>query len=258
MFFLQNSMRIRSIPVVQIEPKRSQPRRCFSKEELEFLTESIRENGIVQPISVRKVFASKFELISGERRLRAAIFAGFKTVPCVVFECDENQAAIFDLLENLQRSEFNFFEEAEAIQRLVVNWGITQEVIAQKLGKKQSTIANKLRLLKLSEYQRSQIIASNLSERHARALLKIDNVEQRDLVLNEIISKNLNVLDSEALVDAFLNKGSFIEEDLQKFIDDFDIIFEKMKNLKIKSERAQVKTEQYIEYTFKIYKTISQ
>lgn len=204
LFLFQNFEKIRGIPVVQIEPNRSQPRRCFSKNDLQSLSDSIKENGLIQPISVRKVFASKFELIAGERRLRAAIMAGFKTVPCLVFECDETQAAIFALLENLQRSELLFFDEADAIQRLIDFCGISQDLIAQKLGRNQSTIANKLRLLSFDAIQRKQIIEANLSERHARALLRLENVEQRSLALKKIISENLNVRDTELLVDEFV------------------------------------------------------
>lgn len=204
----QNLEKIRSIPVIQIEPNRSQPRRCFSKEELQGLSDSIKENGLLHPLSVRRVFASKFELISGERRLRASIMAGFKTVPCVVLDCDEIQAEIFALLENLQRSELLFFDEAEAIYRIIQYGGITQEIIAKKLGKKQSTIANKLRLLKLNKKQRQRIMNANLTERHARALLRLENEEQQDEALNKIILNDLNVIETETLIEETLNKSS--------------------------------------------------
>lgn len=256
MIFSQNSEKIKKVPVIQIEPKRSQPRRNFSKMELKGLSDSIKENGVIQPISVRKVFASKFELIAGERRLRAAIMAGLKTVPCLILECDETQAAIFALVENLQRSELDFFEEAEAIQRLIENWGITQDLIAQKLGKNLSTIANKLRLLMFSEVERKQIVNAGLTEKHARALLRLDNVDQRWVVLNKIILKRLNVQDTEFLIDSVLNNNfdNFIEFDLNGVIEEINKVMDLIKISNLKTEHSQKKTEKYIEYVIRIPK----
>lgn len=263
LIFAQNSDKVRSIPVIQIEPNRSQPRTRFSKEELAGLSESIKENGILQPLTVRKVFASKFELIAGERRLRAAIMAGFKTVPCLIVDCDETQSAVFALLENLQRSDLGPFEEAEGIQRLIQGCGITQEVAAQKLGKKQSTIANKLRLLKLSKEERQRITEANLTERHARALLKLENKEQREIALSRIILKGLNVQKSEILIDSMITENTsknvnahrkIIIKDIRIFMNTINKAIDTMKLSGIDAERSQRETEEYIEYRVRIPK----
>lgn len=264
MFCFQNSDKIRSIPVIQIEPSRSQPRICFSKEALAGLSRSIRENGILQPISVRRVFASKFELVAGERRLRAAIMAGFKTVPCVILDCDETQAAVFALLENLQRANLNMFEEAEAMRNLIEIWGLTQESVAKKLGKKQSTIANKLRLLKLDDEERALIKKANLSERHARAILKLERKEQRKLMIKKIAEKSLNVQDAEILIDSILQGdvlGSFENFDKKFVIKDLkffkNAINDALDLMKISREGVQYihnETDEYLEYMVKIPK----
>lgn len=264
MFCFQNSDKIRSIPVIQIEPSRSQPRICFSKEALAGLSRSIRENGILQPISVRRVFASKFELVAGERRLRAAIMAGFKTVPCVILDCDETQAAVFALLENLQRANLNMFEEAEAMRNLIEIWGLTQESVAKKLGKKQSTIANKLRLLKLDDEERALIKKANLSERHARAILKLGSKEQRKLMIKKIAEKNLNVLDTEALIESILKGdvlGSFENSDKKFVIKDLNFFMNAINDaldlMGISREGVQYihnETDGYLEYMVKIPK----
>lgn len=264
MFCFQNSDKIRSIPVIQIEPSRSQPRICFSKEALAGLSRSIRENGILQPISVRRVFASKFELVAGERRLRAAIMAGFKTVPCVILDCDETQAAVFALLENLQRANLNMFEEAEAMRNLIEIWGLTQESAAKKMGKKQSTIANKLRLLKLDDEERALIKKANLSERHARAILKLGSKEQRKLMIKKIAEKNLNVLDTEALIESILKGdvlGSFKNSDKKFIVKDLNFfknaINDALDLMGISREGVQYihnETDEYLEYMVKIPK----
>ncbi len=260
MFCFKNSDKIYSIPVIQIEPSRSQPRVCFSKEALAGLSRSIKENGILQPISVRRVFASKFELVAGERRLRAAIMVGFKTVPCVILDCDETQAAVFALLENLQRANLDMFEEAEAIRNLVEVWGLTQEVVAKKLGKKQSTIANKIRILKLDEEERALIKKANLSERHARAILKLGSKEQRRLMIKKISEKNLNVLDTEALIDSILqgdlmgSAKNFIVKDLNFFMNAINDALDLMKISREGVQYIHNETDEYLEYMVKVPK----
>ena len=260
----QNSDKIRSIPVIQIEPSRSQPRICFSKEALAGLSRSIRENGILQPISVRRVFASKFELVAGERRLRAAIMAGFKTVPCVILDCDETQAAVFALLENLQRANLNMFEEAEAMRNLIEIWGLTQESVAKKLGKKQSTIANKLRLLKLDDEERALIKKANLTERHARAILKLESREQRKLMIKKIAAKNLNVQDTESLIDSILQGArmdnsdnideKFVVKDLTFFMNAINDALDLMKISREGVQYIHNESAEYLEYMIKIPK----
>ncbi|MFR1214314.1 MAG: ParB/RepB/Spo0J family partition protein [Acutalibacteraceae bacterium] len=157
------------------------------------LSNSIKESGLLQPLTVRRIGANQYELIAGERRLRACRIAGFKTVSCIVNDCDEKQSAIYAMLENLQRQDLQLFEEAEGIARLISEWGVTQEEAAIRLGKSQSAIANKLRLLKLSLEDRKKIAEAGLTERHARALLRIPNQTMRSKVLDTIIANGYNV-----------------------------------------------------------------
>ena len=266
MFFNQTTEKIRSVPVIQIESNRAQPRTHFLKQDLESLSQSIRENGILQPLTVRKILASRYELIAGERRLRASIMAGFKTVPCIILDCDETQSAVFALLENLQRADLGPFEEAEGIQRLINGSGITQEMAAQKLGKKQSTIANKLRLLKLTKEERQKIVDAGLTERHARALLKIDDVELRGMALSRIILKGLNVQKSEMLIETMLEqknkKGlsshkTVVIKDLRIFMNTINKAIDTMNLSGIKAQREQRETEDYIEYMVRIPKIVA-
>ena len=156
-FLVKSENIISEIPILKIRPNKSQPRKQFSETELNQLSQSITENGILQPLTVRKISASEYELIAGERRLRASVLAGLKKVPCVVVKCSEKESAIYALLENIQRCDLDFFEEARGISRLIRRYGLTQEQAAQKLGKTQSTIANKLRLLRLSSEEQEWI-----------------------------------------------------------------------------------------------------
>lgn len=263
MIFSKSTDKIKCIPVIQIEPNRYQPRIHFSKDELQSLSESILENGLLQPLTVRKILASKYELIAGERRLRASIMAGFKTVPCIVIDCDDSQSAVFALLENLQRANLNPFEEAEGIYKLLINDGITQEMIAKKLGKKQSTIANKLRLLRLEPEERNKIVEAGLTERHARALLKLDTKEKRAIALTKIILNGLNVQKSELLIDSMVAKETerksvahrtVIVKDLRIFMNTINKAIDVMNLSGIKAQRSQTETDEYIEYMVRIPK----
>ena len=158
------------IQIKDINKNPAQPRVLFSKEDLKDLAESIKYNGLLQPITVRINENNEYELVSGERRLKAAKLAGNEEVPCIVVKTDEEQSAVFALLENIQRKDLNFFEESLAISKLIKKWNMTQDEVATKLGKAQSTVANKLRLLKFTDEQKARILANNLTERHARAL----------------------------------------------------------------------------------------
>lgn len=196
----QGRRKIVEIPLDRIQPNPAQPRQTFLQKELDSLSDSIRENGLLQPILVRqKNFG--YELIAGERRLRACRIAGLTTVPCIINECDEKNAAIFAMLENLQRQDLQLFEEAEGLQKLIAQWGITQEEAAKRLGKSQSAIANKMRLLKLNDAERKKITEAGLSGRHARALIRINDETLRMQVLDEVIVKGLNVSQTDKLVD---------------------------------------------------------
>ena len=181
------------IPQEQIVPNPNQPRKRFDYDELEGLAESIRQNGILQPITVRQKEDGAFELVSGERRLRAARLVGLTKVPAIVTEIDNKNSAVFSLIENLQRQDLDFFEEAEAIDRLLTEYGMSREELCKKLGKARSTLSNKLRLLQLPEEMRYRISRAGLTERHARTLLLLEDDERRARALGIIIDRHLNV-----------------------------------------------------------------
>lgn len=196
---------IMNIKVDNIFPNTYQPRKFFNEEALNELSQSIKEHGIIQPITVRKI-GDKFELVAGERRWRAARMAQFDVVPCNVIEITDTESAEIALLENLQREDLNFMEEAEAYYNLINDHKFTQEELAQRMGKKQSTIANKLRLLKLSENVRILCLENNLTERHARALLTLPNEELQIKVVKKVIANSLNVKKTEELINTELLK----------------------------------------------------
>ena len=194
------------IDTEKIMPNRSQPRTVFDAEALNELAESIKKYGILQPLSVRSnpeksEFSSfQYELIAGERRLRAAKLLGIKKVPCILIESDTKTSAALAIIENLHRKDLNIFEEAYAIASLIKIYKLTQEQVAAKLSITQAAIANKLRLLKLSEDHRALITNNGLTERHARAIIRIKSENGRTEALNYIIAHNLNVKQTEELV----------------------------------------------------------
>ena len=161
--------RVVFIPAGSIRPNPGQPRKIFNQEGLDELAASIRQHGILQPLSVRRIGAS-YELIAGERRLRAAKLAGLENVPCIVMTMDEAQSGLAALIENLQRRDLDFIEEAQGLSRLMQTYGLSQEQAAVKVGKSQSAVANKLRLLRHSQPVLEALLAANLTERHGRAL----------------------------------------------------------------------------------------
>lgn len=193
------------LDVNEIAPNPAQPRQEFDLEALAALADSIRMNGVLQPILVRRSRSSKaekpFELISGERRLRASKLCGKETIPAVVMDSTSRQSAVYAILENIQRKDLNIFEEAAALKTLIVEWGVTQEEAAAKLGMAQSTIANKMRLLGLSETEQRLILENSLSERHGRALLRLLPGEEREAVAAVIAERQLTVRETEAAVE---------------------------------------------------------
>lgn len=195
------------INIAEIVPNRSQPRTEWNNEALNSLAESIAENGILQPICVRRSGAM-YEIISGERRTRAAKLAGLTEVPCILMSVDDEQSAVLALIENIQRKDLSYFEEALAIEKLISFYGLTQEEAATRLGKAQSTIANKLRLLRFSDCERRMLVTGNLSERQARSLIRIDDAKIREMTLERVIRGNLNLEQTEQLVDSVLGSNS--------------------------------------------------
>ena len=184
----------------------SQPRKEFESEALSELADSIRQYGVLQPLLVAPGKDGTYILIAGERRLRASIMAGLGTVPVIVSEYTTQQIAEIALIENLQRKDLHYLEEAEGYEKLVNTFHLTQESMAIRVGKKQSTIANKLRLLRLPVSVRNKLHDSKLTERHARVLLKLENEETQKAVLQKVLKGNLNVRQTEALVEKTLKE----------------------------------------------------
>lgn len=209
------------IPNDQIYPNPNQPRRVFDQEELVNLAISIRMNGILQPITVRQT-EKGYELVSGERRLRASRLAGLITIPCIVVDVNNMKSAVFALIENLQRQNLNYFEEALAIERLMQEYGISQEDAARRLGKAPSTVSNKLRLLSLPEEARNRLMENGLTERHARALLKLEKSEVLE-VLEKIIDRKLNVTQTEELVEDIIGKKELPKRQTKRMFSDVKI-----------------------------------
>lgn len=196
---------IRQIPVQEIDSSPYQPRTIFDDERIDELCQTIKTHGVIQPIVVR-MRNGRYELIAGERRWRAVTKLGMETIPAIVREFNDSQTASIALIENLQREGLTAIEEAIAYQKLIELHQLTQESLAQRLGKSQSTIANKLRLLGLSEPVKNALIERKITERHARALLGLEIEEQQVKVLEEIITKELNVKQTEARI-AFLKES---------------------------------------------------
>jgi ParB family transcriptional regulator, chromosome partitioning protein len=184
-----------------ISPNIYQPRKHFNEESIDELAQSIKIYGIIQPISIRKLGNENYELVAGERRLRAAKKLGLEEVPAIIIDITDKDSAAIALLENLQREDLNFIEEAEAYYNLIKDHSYTQEQLAEVIGKKQSTIANKLRILKLDMETRNKLLENKLTERHARALLKLPTVELQKKILSLVISRNLTVIKTEQLIE---------------------------------------------------------
>jgi len=201
----KTEVEIKNIPIRSIKPNPYQPRKDFNKQSLEELSQSIKSFGVIQPISVRKLQNENYELIAGERRLRASELAELEEIPAIILEYKDNESAMIALIENLQREDLNFIEEAKGFNNLIVDHGFTQLELAEKMGKSQSTIANKLRLLKLPMDIQGDLIENDLTERHGRALLKLPDDELRREVLDKVVKNNLNVSKTEELVNGILS-----------------------------------------------------
>ncbi|MFD1954656.1 nucleoid occlusion protein [Paenibacillus thailandensis] len=197
---------VKQIPVHEIDSSPYQPRTVFDDERIDELCQTIRTHGVIQPIVVR-IRNGRYELIAGERRWRAVTKLGMETIPAIVREFNDSQTASIALIENLQRENLTAIEEAIAYQKLIELHQLTQESLAQRLGKSQSTIANKLRLLGLCDQVKNALIERKITERHARALLGLETGEQQVKVLEEIITKELNVKQTEARI-AFLKEAA--------------------------------------------------
>lgn len=252
------------IPQENIYPNPNQPRSRFDFDELEGLAQSIRQNGIIQPIAVRVNASGNYELISGERRLRASRLIGISLIPCIIMEASDEKSALFALIENMQRSDLGFFEEASAIEKLIVDFNMSRDDVCRKLGKAAPTISNKLRLLKLPEDVRIKITQEGLTERHARALLRLPTRAQLDRALSIISDKRLNVAESEKLIDQMLSADKSSKKptvklfkDVRIFVNTLNHAVDTMRRAGIEADSAKSETDEYIEYIVRIPKTRS-
>lgn len=251
-----------------IIPCPNQPRKIFDTYELQSLADSIAANGIIQPLTVRKTEGGKYSLIAGERRLRAAKMAGLRRVPCVLHRTSDLVASLYAITENMQRCDLNYFEEALAIQTLINDFRLTQAEVAIQLGMANSTVSNKLRLLKLSDKIRDRLLAANLTERHARALLRL-NPEQREDALDKIIANGLNLTQTEALIEDILNPEQIVSQpsdepqkpirksaigDIKLFSNSLSKLLCTMQNAGITAQSRKSENDKYIEYKVRIFK----
>jgi len=215
---------------------------------------------MIQPITVRKI-GDSYELISGERRLRAAKELGMECVPCIIMDINEERSAEISIIENLIREDLNIFEQAQAIETLIDTYNLTQEEIARKLSNSQSFVANKLRLLRLSPSERETILKNNLTERHARALLKVFDPILREKLLYSIVEQGLNVSKSEELIELSITKESnpsaqkrTYYKDIKSFYNAIDRAVDGVKNSGVNIKSRRIENDEYVELTILIPK----
>ncbi|HBR01831.1 MAG TPA: nucleoid occlusion protein [Ruminiclostridium sp.] len=255
------------IPIDLIRPNPYQPRRKFDQSSMDELCQSIQQYGVIQPINVRKISNTHYELVAGERRLRAIAMAGQKEIPAIIVDIGEDDSAILALIENLQREDLGYMEEAEGYRNLIKEHGLTQEELAQKIGKSQSTIANKIRLLRLSPMVKKMLADNNLTERHARALLKIEDEQLQLKVLQKVCDRGLNVRKTEELVQRALdkycnnvksdeNKGHVTKsiKDIRIFVNTIRQAIDTMKKSGVNARAAQIDRGEYLEFIVRIPK----
>ena len=261
---IEKERKVVFIPVESIMPNRCQPRTRFEQESLERLSSSIKEYGIIQPLTVREnpeksnYSSFQYELIAGERRLRAAKQIGIKEVPCIIIESDTKKSAELAIIENLHRDDLNIFEEAAAIASLIALHKLTQEQIAIQLSLTQASIANKLRLLKLSEPEKAVILSNNLTERHARALLRVKSADERQRILSHVVTHSLNVKQTEEYIDRLIAPTDTKSEakiyNYQDLISGINTAVESTRSSGLTVRTLQTETDSDIIYTVQIPK----
>ena len=249
------------LPQEKILPNKNQPRRNFDADALEGLAESIRQNGILQPLLVRALPNDLYELIAGERRLRAARMVGMQFLPCVLLQVSDEKSAVYALLENLQRQDLDFFEESEAFLHIMLLYRLSQEALAAKLGKAPSTVSNKLRLLRLPETVRDAVVKGNLTERHARALLRLQTEEQMLKTVEAVCTQGLNVQETDRFIDKMLQaeqtqrkKPIKLFKDIRLFVNTLNHAVDTMRLAGIAADAQKSETDEYIEDTVRIPK----
>lgn len=259
------STRVQYIPLGRIRPNPQQPRRSFDEEGLAELAASIRSCGILQPLTVRRA-GEGYELVAGERRLRAARIAGLREVPCLVAQVGEEDSALLALMENLQRRDLDCWEEAQAIARLISRYGLSQEEAARRLGRAQPTVANKLRLLRLPEDVRALLRENGLTERHARALLRLQDPEVQRRAAGDMVRRGMNVAQAEAYVEKLLQsaqvtpprgRSTYIIKDVRLFLNSVDRGLHLMRQAGVDAGWDRQDTDREILLTIRIPKRAS-
>lgn len=259
------STRVQYIPLGRIRPNPQQPRRSFDEEGLAELAASIRSCGILQPLTVRRA-GDGYELVAGERRLRAARIAGLREVPCLVAQVGEEDSALLALMENLQRRDLDCWEEAQAIARLISRYGLSQEEAARRLGRAQPTVANKLRLLRLPEDVRALLRENGLTERHARALLRLQDPEVQRRADGDMVRRGMNVAQAEAYVEKLLQsaqvtpprgRSTYIIKDVRLFLNSVDRGLHLMRQAGVDAGWNRQDTDREILLTIRIPKRAS-
>ena len=251
--------RVLFLPVDAIQPNPYQPRRTFTQPELEELAASIRELGVLQPLTVRRR-EGRWELVAGERRLRAARLAGLESVTCLSIQTDSQSSSLLALVENLQRRDLDFWEEALAIRRLIDTYHISQEEVARRIGKSQSAVANKLRLLKLPEEVLSVLRDGRATERHARALLRLPDPDRQLEAARQLTADRLTVAQTEALVDSILlaaappsrRQPTFIIKDVRLFLNTITRSLDIMRSAGVDAQCKRQDSEEEILLTIHI------
>lgn len=259
------------LPIHLISANPYQPRREFKPESLEELVCSIKKYGVLQPITVRKLPVGNYELVAGERRLRACAMAGIRKIPAIVAELCDNDSALVALVENIQRENLNFMEEAESYRNLLFNHGLTQEELASSLGKSQSAVANKVRLLKLPGVVREIIKDNNLTERHARALVRLQTEKEQLKALEKITDKKLNVQQTETLIDNMLKKDDVKDDEciipcinpktvnnVRLYTNTLKHAVELIRRQGANADSIETEYEDYIEYIITVKKEMAQ
>lgn len=250
------------VRIDHLQPNPYQPRKSFQEEKINELTQSIKTYGLLHPIIVRHA-GRAYQIVAGERRVMACRRLGWKTIPAIVKEITDSAMAAMALIENLQRENLNYFDEAAGYAKLIQTFNLTQEVLAQRLGKSQSTIANKMRLLKLPEEVRDTLISEQLTERHARALLKLDSAEQQKKMVQEIVQQGLTVSDTEKRIERLLEQKEIKKTGLQRkgVVRDMRIFLNTIRQaIRIiessgLSPEVEEKVEQdYVEVTIRLFK----
>ena len=258
------SSRVRYIPINDIRPNPQQPRRRFDQDGLRELSESIAAYGILQPLTVRAQ-SGGYELVAGERRWRAARMAGLRQVPCLLARVDEEDAALLALIENLQRRDLDYMEEASAIARLLRRYGLSQQQAAEKLGRSQSAVANKLRLLRLEEPVVDALRRYGLTERHARALLRLEDGEQRLAAAEHMGKRGMNVAAAEAYIEQLIaqsqttppkRRSTYVIKDVRLFLNSVERGIRLMRGAGVGAKVARQDTEEEICLTVRIPKGV--